>query len=671
MTNNIMILSVILINYISFLNIHTINSYGINYVIWLCTLLFIIKRYYNVALTIIGSFYLADNLWIICNNIMKQYTLHYPIASDILTMIILSLISTLCVFKIKKNTIVLSLLVVLFFVYPYMPYKRYLYWISLSYIPIFITYILAKRPYKISNKYLLVACIVILFVAITHNMSKKINNIAVLQSSWCDVSKNPDKTSFTMDYYYAYSDFYKVLNSYANVDIIDYSDILDKKIKHYDILILITPTKAFSNNEIETLQRYIWRGGKIVVIADHTNLYGHADVLNPLLHGVGAHLADDTLYDNFDYYKNYLININSSTLKQMYTKTNSSLHLPFYADIWGIADNVISERADYTKENFFGDLSFTEDDTVGSFPIGATIPYGLGKVVIWTDSTLFSNFAISQINSLYLLDYIILGTVLNDNVRDLPYHKVNIIAQKEMLREAPPRHLPNEEHYSTLIANLTRYNYFPLYNAKNHQNKQLYFLKYNELVRNLDEFMQHKYYVVITNDIPAENIFGAKKTDIRQEKVATNQENNYFYSVGKNRITTKLGETRILFGKNVLSDNELGTWWNTIPVSPYKQYILQKFSNWLSDNKEIEFFNYPELNVALNNITWIYDDAYKENYEELKISKPISVNGYSFVYMGDRSWAILLDNGNLLGGEETCDNNKYKKRGKWTIKSHD
>lgn len=124
-----------------------------------------------------------------------------------------------------------------------------------------------------------------------------------------------------------------------------------------------------SIKEIENLLNYVWKGGKLIIIADHTNLYGHADVLNSILHKLNVHLNDDTLYDNLDYYKDYHININSSLLSEMYTKTNSSLNLPFYSHIWGISDVIISEKADYTKENFFGNLEFTEDDAVGSFPV--------------------------------------------------------------------------------------------------------------------------------------------------------------------------------------------------------------------------------------------------------------------------------------------------------------
>lgn len=511
MKNNYIKLIVSIFILLDFLKIHTLNSDIVNYFCLFASLGFSIKKHYSLSLCIILLCSLTVPIWIIFNNIYYNNILHYPIYADISTILIISLIAARFMFLTIKNIRLLAIFPFIYMICDYLAYAHILYWGIIILIPLVIIQMFNNQIRKITKKSFVVFYILSIVIFLFHFVpSKKVESIAVLKSQWCDVSKQPDKNSFTMDYFYAYSDFYTLLNSYAKTEVISNKEIQNNQLS-YDSIVLITPTTNFSKKEIQNLSKFVFDGGNLIIIADHTNLYGHADNLNPLLSVFGAKINDDTLYDNLDYYKKYHINIHSLLLTKAYTKTNSSLLLPMHANIWAVSDKIISEKADYTKNNFFGSLSFTEDDTVGSFPVGATIQWGLGKVIIWTDSTLFSNFALSQKNHLYLLDYLITRSVINDNRRNIPYKKMNIIANEEMLRETPPNHLPKSEHYSTLIANQTRYNIFPVYNADDEDTSQLLFLRYSDFLQKSKILKKTATHIVLVDDIPESNIFNAKK----------------------------------------------------------------------------------------------------------------------------------------------------------------
>jgi len=662
-------LVVIFFTLLCFLKIHILNDYLLDIPSIILMVVLILKRYYNILFVQAISWYMVLPIWLLLCNTLSPYMHHFTMLADILLVTLISLLIHSFLFRNtnKKNYILLFLLVLIIFLCPYMPYDKYIYWFSLIFAISLISLMFDTSDlYKSTNKYLLSAALIIVLIAnLCYVYRPKINSIAVLHSKWCDVSKEVDKNSFGMDYFYAYSDFLSILNSYAKTTIITNKDIADNKL-NYDAMVLITPTYSFSQKEVDNILKYTKNGGRLIIIADHTNLYGHADNHNLILNRLNAHLNDDTLYDNLNYYKNYNINIKSKFINKIYTKTNSSIRLPFYSYVWGISSNIISEKADYTKENFFGSLEFSEDDVVGSFPIGATLFLGKGQIVIWTDSTLFSNFAISQKNHLYLLDYIIKGSVINDNNRNTTYKKLNIIADNETLKEAPPGFIPKGNQYSTLIANQTRYNILPVYNGFNNT-QQLHIIKYNDFVTNIKEIDNKKHYIII-DDIPENNIFGAKKFDIHTKQILKECKDNCFYSTNGIYVTTQYKTANILFGKNVISDQELGTWWNTLPISPYKQYIIKAFNNWIEENKNITFFDYPLVKNKQLEAIRIFDDGKKETLNNVSISNPIQVNDYKFVYLGKRTWGILLNNGTILGGMETTDNiSEPNKLNKWTI----
>lgn len=169
----------------------------------------------------------------------------------------------------------------------------------------------------------------------------------------------------------------------------------DESLATFDELLIITPTTPFSPQNIQSIRKWTHEGGRLIIIADHTNLFGHQTVLQQLTDQFGIGLRPDALFE---------------------TKTNGGIYGNILTQFAGltpcsISKGVIprlkmaawSENPDYTASSFFGELDPTNDDRFGHYPILGSIRYGLGEVAVFTDSTFFANFAINRWSSQTLL----------------------------------------------------------------------------------------------------------------------------------------------------------------------------------------------------------------------------------------------------------------------------
>lgn len=169
----------------------------------------------------------------------------------------------------------------------------------------------------------------------------------------------------------------------------------DESLATIDELIIITPTTPFSPQTIQSIRKWTYGGGRLIIIADHTNLFGHQTVLQKLTDQFGIGLRPDALFE---------------------TETNGGIYGNILSEFAGltpcsISKGVIprlkmaawSENPDYTASSFFGELDPTNDDRFGHYPILGSKRYGLGEVSVFTDSTFFANFAINRWSSQTLL----------------------------------------------------------------------------------------------------------------------------------------------------------------------------------------------------------------------------------------------------------------------------
>ena len=162
-----------------------------------------------------------------------------------------------------------------------------------------------------------------------------------------------------------------------------------------DELVIITPTTPFNSAFVQSVKNWTRKGGRLLIVADHTNLFGHQTILNRLISEFGIGIRPDALFE---------------------TKTNGGVYSNAFYKFAGLTPSTISkgviprlkmegwsEYPDYTANSFFGEMAPSNDDHYGKFPVFGSRRYGLGEVSVFTDSTFFANFAISRWSSQAIL----------------------------------------------------------------------------------------------------------------------------------------------------------------------------------------------------------------------------------------------------------------------------
>ena len=187
---------------------------------------------------------------------------------------------------------------------------------------------------------------------------------------------------------YSYAGLRRLLNAE--------SETTTKDLRRFDELWVITPTEPFSASEVLDIGSWVFRGGRLIVVTDHTDFLGHARCANQLLEQMGMQVTDTALFPE---------------------PANAQVGVPFGPGISLLTSNAVSgicvlpvivaryieEKPDYSGRNFFGPLSHSLDDRMRSRCVVGEKPYGVGSVCVVTDSTMFANFAVYSPDSQDLL----------------------------------------------------------------------------------------------------------------------------------------------------------------------------------------------------------------------------------------------------------------------------
>jgi hypothetical protein len=187
---------------------------------------------------------------------------------------------------------------------------------------------------------------------------------------------------------YSYSEVYRLLDA-SSVKI----EELNKGISE---AWLITPTIPLSPAELVDIYNWVQEGGSLFIVTDHTDLYGHARVVNRILSGMNLQTS---LSAFFPWARSQAA---AFTLgPDIHLKT---ANVQFGRFLWPlISARWIDEDVDYSARNFFGPGRASLTDRYGSRVIAGRRSFGFGTVTLFGDSTVLANFAVYQPDSIALL----------------------------------------------------------------------------------------------------------------------------------------------------------------------------------------------------------------------------------------------------------------------------
>lgn len=213
---------------------------------------------------------------------------------------------------------------------------------------------------------------------------------------WEPAAGRLDTVSYGRNTTYNYALLREWLETRYNVRILN--DSLPESLA-CQILIIKLPTLSFSEREIATIKDFVSRGGTLLVIGDHTDLFGSQKVSNQLLSAVGACLNNDATipFQGREYqhrFKWWNSSIAFKGLVDLNFQTSCSITAStLRANPLITATGLVAEHGEYSNDRFFGDLTISPDDQREPLCLCAAIPFHKGVVLIFGDSTIWSSFS--------------------------------------------------------------------------------------------------------------------------------------------------------------------------------------------------------------------------------------------------------------------------------------
>lgn len=172
------------------------------------------------------------------------------------------------------------------------------------------------------------------------------------------------------------------------------------------INLLHTQRPDFTADEIKAIQEFVFNGGGLFIIADHTNVYRHAERVNRVLAPMGIEVDYTTAIDYPPHTVSGLGWIAVTDLEDH--PTNEGLELislqtggtmrATKAGALGTARLSESGLGDFWNEDegggFYGDWTFNGDESKeprGPSPVVAAATYGQGRVVVAGDQNMYGD----------------------------------------------------------------------------------------------------------------------------------------------------------------------------------------------------------------------------------------------------------------------------------------
>lgn len=218
------------------------------------------------------------------------------------------------------------------------------------------------------------------------------------RGNWGVPQKKTDKLNIQSQYSY---DVVRRLIGATPIN--DFTNISD-----YNEIWIVTPTKPFTQEELGKIKKWVARGGHLVVVSDHTDLFGHARVLSPLLASLGINIGNDCVIERSG-------KCTYTTALESYVGLTSNTFTGpcIMPTVFQLG---FKEMTNYGNDSFFSDTQATAEDVPGIFIVAGRKSYGLGFVSFMGDSTLLANFSLAWPSSQKML-----MNILNPH-KDIPYY---------------------------------------------------------------------------------------------------------------------------------------------------------------------------------------------------------------------------------------------------------
>jgi hypothetical protein len=222
-------------------------------------------------------------------------------------------------------------------------------------------------------------------------------------SQWERTDRPFDTNWYGTEASYNYAGIYDYLSRYYRMGRLE-EPITSASLSRCDVLFVKIPTRKYDESETRTIVEFVRRGGGLFLIGDHTNVFGSGVYLNSVTRPFGFEFRFDSLFDtrktfeevyyppqmlphpvvqNFPY---FFFEVSCSIKPQSYFRGEPVI----------VGTRLKALSVDYHAPNFYPQPNDRSDMDFGPFVQMWACNFGKGRVLAFTDSTVFSNFCTFQ-----------------------------------------------------------------------------------------------------------------------------------------------------------------------------------------------------------------------------------------------------------------------------------
>jgi hypothetical protein len=220
-------------------------------------------------------------------------------------------------------------------------------------------------------------------------------------SKWEPTTRPMDTTWYGQESGYNYACLYDYCGRFYEMGRVT-EPIKDSTLADCDVLIIKTPTEAYKDEEIDAICRFVHRGGGLFLIGEHTNVFHVGEHLNAVAQRFGFAFRYDCLFGVDSVFEERFVPplVPHPVIQHMPPLDFSvSCSLapgasPGRTVIRGLG--LKNAMADYHASNFYPQAVDRPDMRYGAFAQLWATRHGRGRIVAFTDSTIFSNFSLFE-----------------------------------------------------------------------------------------------------------------------------------------------------------------------------------------------------------------------------------------------------------------------------------
>lgn len=219
------------------------------------------------------------------------------------------------------------------------------------------------------------------------------------RARWSPADRPYDREWYGADSGYNYAVLRRWFDSFFATEVLD-GPIHDTTLADADVLVAYLPDRPYSSDELRRIERFVRNGGGLLLIGDHTNVFGSTSHLNALGERFGLPLRFDVLFDlDRHFFQMYDPPRPAPRLLHgmRFMKLRGAASIR--SDVFGTRDFMTVGNAKglpsiYSVGNFYPPPHDDPRMTTGRYVVAAASRVGSGRVVAFADSTIFSNFEI-------------------------------------------------------------------------------------------------------------------------------------------------------------------------------------------------------------------------------------------------------------------------------------